>query len=349
MSKVIIPALIAGALPADRFAQNDDVPSQTSLRRVSWAYNHAATRQKKVLFMQSYATQSTPAPTGTSVANITFVCRTGESCSGIGFFVGLAPASATVGSSKASVALTLLDADTTFHTSADKYYPRVSSGTYAPSEVAWVWGQIDSVSPNSLYKGFLTQKNYCRVHSIVVYELSSVSSDTSTTGISDPLRWEATKPIYDDGIQDLAETGTKLWQHNGAQLLSWSRHTVATAPVVNSTTYANILGSGSTYSASQPGFHINTQYHNTQNGTVPVEFGAMIRRTSGTGDLDIKLEQSGGTLFSTTLSGSSGTPFSLATGTIEAASAAKTDILARCSDGSTIYEIDAIGLWEYEA
>jgi len=346
MGKVSIPPIIPGAIPKERFSQNDDVPSQAALRRVAWAYNHAAVHQRKVLFAQSYATQATPDPISSSVGNIMFAFRTGENVHSVAFYTGLAPASQK-SSDSAHVTLNLFDGST-LRTSPEKVYPKEQAGPYTPSEVAWVWGQIE-VEPNTQYLGYLDQQHYCRVHSLTVYETASKTGVTSVTGIADPLRWETNKPIYDAGVQDLAETGTKLWQHNGAQLLSWSRHTVAAAPVVNSMTYANILGSGSVWSASQPGFHINTLYHDTIKHDVPVEFAAFVTRSAGTGDLELKLEQSGGTLLSATFSGTSPGLFSVVTGTIPAHAATKTDILARCTDASTTYEIHCVGLWEYEA
>ena len=66
-------------------------------------------------------------------------------------------------------------------------------------------------------------------------------------------------------------------------------------------------------------------------------------------DLDINLEQNGSTLLSTTFPGSSTTPHAVSTHTIVAQASTKTDILARCSDAGTTYEVDCVGPWEYEA
>lgn len=347
MTKIIVPPIVPTPLPKDRFAQNGDIPSQTALRRAAWCYNHVAIAQRKMVFAIAHDTQSTPAPGTTSESPHHFIFRTGENLSHIEFVVGLAPASATDGTNAANVNLVLDDG--TLYSSDVLYYPKVASGTYTPSDVAWVRRSITTgagISSNSVYHGYLTQSSYARVSSLMVFEYASPVGVSSVTGVCDPLAWESTKPIYDVHVQDLAETGTKLWQHNGAHLLSWSRHNT-TGIVKTNTSYQNLLSTATTVTTSTPGFHLNTQYHDTQKGDVPVEIGVIATRTAGTGTASVKLVDAAGTVLEETAV-TTGTIFTAAK-TITAKAATKTDIHVKANTGGATWRFDAIGLWEYEA
>lgn len=351
MTKVIVPPIIPGPIPEDRFAQNGDMPSPAALRRVAWAYNHANINQRKVLFAQSYDTQGTYAPLASGETTICFTFRTGENVDEVAFMIGMAPASATSTTNKASCELILEDGTNTL-TSARKYYPKVQSGAYQPSEVSWTYGSISvsahTLLPNTRYIGYLNQWHYARVHSICVYEKAKSVGVSSVTGVADPLYWEANKPIYDAGVQDLAETGTKLWQHNGCQLLSIGRDSPAGTFSISSTTASNLYSSATAWAATERGFILNTQYHDTQKGDVPVEFAVSTRLISGTGNLVVSLEQNGSQLLTTTITGTSWSPHAVSTHTIPAQASTKTDVFAAVT-GTAVYEIDCIGLWEYEA
>jgi len=185
----------------------------------------------------------------------------------------------------------------------------------------------------------------------MVYEKASAVTDSSVTGVCDPSYWETHKPIYDAGAQDLAETGTKLWQHNACQLMSWSREDAANVVVINGTTERNLLDTtltGGVWSATSPGFTLNTEYHDTLSGDVPVELGIYAGRTAGTGDLEVYIKRNGSTIVSTTIS-SSTTPFNSSTHTITARASDKVDIILASSDGSTTWNVHALALWEYES
>lgn len=351
MTKVIVPPIAPGPIPEDRFAQNGDMPSQTALRRVATGYNHVAVNQRKLVFAKSYYTQSTYTPASANEITNYFSFRTGENVSELCVWLGLAPATSTNGTNKASTEVGFYDGSTTVIT-RNQFYPKVQSGAFQPSEVAWFWTKVttaDGILANTDYCGYVNQFNYSRVHTVVVYEKSDKIAVSTVDGVCNPLNWETSKPIYDANVQELAETGTKLWRHNAKQLLSISREDSTTSFTVNSATASNIHSSATAWSATAPGYILETQYHDTQSGDVPVELAARIRRTAGTGDLTISLEQNGSTLLSKTFSGTSTTPHAITTGTITAQAGVKTDVFAKCSNGTTTYEIDCIGLWEYES
>lgn len=351
MTKVIVPPIIPGPIPEDRFAQNGDMPSPAALRRVAWAYNHANINQRKILFAQSYDTQGTYAPLSSSEETIYFAFRTGENVDEVGVWLGIAPATTTNSTFQAYCQLRIYDGTNTLSTSS-LTYPKVQAGAYQPSEVSWLWTSLtverDTLLPNTLYTGLIKQQHYSRIHSICVYEKANPVGVSSVTGVADPLYWETNKPIYDAGAQDLAETGTKLWQHNGCQLLSIGRESVSGAFSVSGATASNIYSSATAWSATERGFILNTQYHNTQKADIPVEFAARVRLISGTGNLVLSLEQNGSQLLTTTITGTSTSPHDVSTHTIPAQASTKTDVFAAIT-GTAVYEIDCIGLWEYEA
>jgi len=356
MSKTIPPEVAPGPVPSERFAQNGDVPSPSALRRVAHVYNQISTSYRKTLFSIAHATQSTPTMPTTPQTDKYFAFRTGENVRAVVVLLGLAPASSANGANTARAFLTLDDNISTL-TSASLHYPKVQAGTFTPAEVAWVRTEItvaDGLLANTQYSGAITQEHYSRIAAVLVYEEGKEIADSTDDGTTDPLAYQQSAPIYADTIQDLCETGTLLWRHNACQLLSWSRHTEATATVleVTSTSYVNLLDGSSTdaASASSPGMRINTQYHDTVSGDVPVELGVRVRRTAGTGTMDIQLIlEDNSVLLSTTISGSAASPYDSSTHTITAAAALKVDIQTRVSDGATTYEVDCVGLWEYEA
>ena len=296
--------------------------------------------------MRSHATQSTPAPVGSSEDNLRFMFRTGENVSGIGVLAGMAPASQTI-TDRSYIMLNIDDGTSYDHTKM--YYPRVDSGAYVPSDVAWVYSESTlGVAANTLYRAYIRQRNFSRIHSITVFELADPIASTSTTGIADITNFEEAKPIYDAGIQELCETGTKLWQHNGAVLMQWSRHKSGTPSAITSATYVNLLQTGSAaVTAATPGMRLNTQYHDSQKGDVPVELGVYAVRTVGAGTCSVKLVDASGTVFEETAV-TSGTTFT-STGTITAKAAEKTDIHVKVNTGGDEWEFYSIGLWEYEA
>jgi hypothetical protein len=351
MSKINVPVTLPSPLPEDRFAQNGDLPSTSALRRTAWAYNHAATHQRKLIYSMSHATQSTPAMVTTSDTTPYFVFRTGEAVESIQIIVGMAPASATH-ANPARCQVSLYDGTSTIST-GDMVYNKVAAGTYPPSDVEWNVAQItaaDGLQADTVYAGYLTQWYWARVHSLSIYERAKPIADTSTVGIADPLAWESYRPIYDEHVEDLCTTGTTLWKHNGSQLLSWGRKDGTSAPSITSTSWVNLLSTGITaWSSSSPGYMLSTLYHDSRKSDVPVELGVRAVRTAGSGTLDVKLEQTGGAILTQTGITDPGgySPANTSAHTILAHAPTKTDIMVRVSSGT--WRIDAVGLWEYLA
>lgn len=337
-------------IPENRFAQNLDIPSPAVLGRAGKAFNSVSALHRKVAFTVVHDTQSTPAPASAFEAPHYFCFRTGENVASINILAGLAPASTDSAGNSPSVQLSLSHSGGTIN-GTQMYYPRVDvGGSYTPAQVSWMQSEItvaDGLASNTEYLGFLSQYDYARISSLSIIETASRLSPSSTTGVCNPLNHESFKPITNSGAQDLAETGTKLWQHNGSQLISWSRHSIATTPTPTNTTWVNVWDGSAVFSATSTGLHLATQYHDSAKADIPVVLGVYATRSSGTGTLEVKLEQSGGTLLTKTGIGTTMNPFNSSTHTIAAAAPEKTDILVRSSDVST-WKVIAIGLWEYE-
>ncbi len=349
-AKFEVPKLFPSPLPEARYAQNDDHPGGVPLRRGAWALNYASRYQRKQLLSVANTALATPSPASSLERNIYFVFRTGENVESVSILLGMAPASATSGSNRAYCELSLYDGSTTV-TSEAMYYPEVAAGNYQPSDISWGEAKLD-VSPNTVYVGYITQRHYGRIHSVMVHENAPAVSQSSVVGVCNPLLWESLRPINDDGIQELCETATTLWRHNGRPLISWPRRSEATAPSISSTSYVNVLQTATTaWSASAPGVMLNTEFHNTLGDDVPVELAIYATRTAGSGTLSVRLVQDGSTVLTETGidEPDSFSPCAVSAHTIAALAAAKTDIMASVSDGSTTWRIDAIGLWEYEA
>lgn len=341
-------------LPEDRFAQNGDIPSTSALRRVARAYNFVSTHQRKLVFAKAYHTQSTPVGALASVRNNHFIFRTGENVDSVAVMVGLAPAD-VAGAEYARATLELLDGTNTLTGRAMTTSSVDTLVTYTPTQVAWQWSELtvagDTLLPDTVYRGSLVLTNYCRPHSLMVYEKAKTVAASSNDGATDALKWEAGRPLYDADAQSLAETGTLLWRHNAAHLLSWSQKSQATPITFSATTWTNLLDGTTAWSATSAGYSIATQYHDTQKKSVRVQLAIYAERVSGTGTLDVRLMETGGQLLGRsgiTTAQASATPGAVFSHLITAKAATKADLQLQCSATAT-WNIYAINLWEYEA
>jgi hypothetical protein len=350
---VHVPPRFPAPLEEDRFAQNGDLPSVSGFRRVASTYNNVSAYQRKLIMCKAYDTQSTPAGIVGTVSSIFFIFRTGANVQSIGAMVGLAPAdTAGATSTYARVRIATVSGAGSAMSTGELHHPVVNTaGTYAPSEVSWRWGEIihEDLAPDTEYFGWLELTGYCRAHSIMVYEKAAPVIVSQDDGVTKMLVWEGGHPIYDDNVEDLVEAGTELWRHNSAQLINWTRKGGATNRDITSASWTNVIsGSTAGVSATSAGLVIQTLYHDTQVGDVPVQLGVYAQRTAGAAALDVKLDQDGvGTLLQEDGITTSASVV-VSSHTIPASAGTKTDILCRTTAGTT-WRIYAIALWEYEA
>lgn len=339
------PTLVQG----QRVANNSGIAPATGLRRVAQMYNSVSTNHRKLVCVR--ANRALPTPADADESNHYFIFQTGENVQRVVAHMGLQQASSTNGTNRAYCELVLYDGTNTI-TSSAAILPTVAS-----SNLRITWHKVDIdiddtvLAANTIYRGYIRQYHYCRVRALTVYEEASKTADSSVTGVCDPSYWETNKPIFDAGAQDLAQTGQKLWQHNGAHLFSYSRQDAANAITLTDATEKNLLDTsvtGGTWSATSPGFVLNTQYHDTHSKDVPIRFAFLGGRTAGTGEVTIRLKRNGSTIATLTSSGTVMSPVQYTDTTITARASDKVDITVQGA-ASTTWRIDAVCIWEYEA
>lgn len=348
MSKFTATHTLPTFIQGDRYGANGTASQATGPRRIATAYNSVSSAHRKLLYVR--ASQSPATPASTNEPNHYFCFRTGENVGTVTAWIGMQASAITSGTNQAYCMLQLFNGTGTLSSPA-AYLPTVQTSA---SEITWHRISINtadtSLAANTEYRGLIRQHHYARVHSVMVFETASAVTDSSVDGVCDPSSWELHKPIYDNSVQDLAETGTTLWQHNACQLLNWGRKSLATAPEVIGTTEVNLLDTsitGGTWSATTPGFVLNTEYHDTLSGDVPVVLGVYAARTAGTGDLTVRIKRNGSTIVTGTI-GTAMTPFDSSTHTITARASDKVDITLAAASGAT-WKVYGVGLWEYEA
>lgn len=354
MTKVIVPPIFPSPIDEDRFAQNGDLPNGGSLRRVGMAYNSIATRQRKMIYLASPDVSVLLAPGGGDEAANRFVFRTGENVAAIRVVAGVAPSTLDHGAGNhGAIGLSInnsgvgqLDAPLMSNSIIDTAAP-------TPDQIVWLVSEIttaDGLTSNSEWEGWLNHWFRGRLIGACVYEIADNVGITTNTGVTDPLQWEANKPIYDSNVQDLAETGTKLWQHNASHLISWAQKSEAAGDRVRvtGTTPVNVLDTSVTaWATTSPGFVLNTQFHDSQKSDVKLTLGVVATQVSGTGNLEVRVVRNGSTVITET--NAAATPFGATTHTITARSNDKVDIHISADTAGEVWEVKAIGLWEYES
>lgn len=356
MSDSIIARGRFSAIPETRFTENGDLPSVAAFRRVAASYNFVSGYARKQIFSKAYATQSTPAGVLAATRNVYFCFRTGENVRSVVLAMSLVPAD-TAGAAAATAQFELDDGTNNLLSFTQATGTVDTSGTYTPSQMEWKFVKITvddhSLQPNTIYRGSIILTNYCRVHSMCAFEQSQPVANSADTGVTDLLPYGTGNAIKAADLQDLAETGTKLWQHNGSQLFSWSRKSAASTITTSSNLWKNVISNTNTaFSSTSAGVNLNLQFLGTSNaGSMPYELGVYATRTAGSGTLEVRFEQSGKTLLSATGITAASSPMYTTTGNLGAASLlgpTKTDIQVRTQAGTT-WRVDAIGLWQYEA
>lgn len=356
MTKILVQPKFPAPLPEKRFAKNTNLPSTTFFRRAAVGINHAGNVQARPLFSKAYDTQSTPAGVLTATNNTYWIFRTGETVEEINVLLGLVPTDTDYSLATPQAIFKLfttggstISSSTAYHGIIDQASP---SSTYTPDQVDWVPLKIttdDGLAANTVYVGWIELTYYCRLHSILCYETAPQVIQSSGDGVVDALRYEQMNPIYDADIQDLLVQSTNLWRHNARMLFSWSRKSAASATTVNSGTWTNIVsGSTAGWSSASAGFQCNTTYDVTYSDSeVPVELGIYASRTSGAGNLEMRILSSSGQEFTNTITASTGAGGSTSTHLLSAADD-KFDIEMRRTSTS-VWDVYCVALWEYEA
>ena len=347
MSKFLPLPITPAPIPEDRYAQNGDY-STVGFRRAAHALNYASAAQTRVLY-QYAGTRDAAAPGSASENAHYFAFRTSENLSKVKMLVSTSfNAAATTSTGEAN--LVLYDGSTTY--TSDSIYR--AKGQNSPL-LQWASTSLstdDGLQANTNYRGRLTLINYIQIDSIIVYEEGGPVLDSSVTGVCDPSYWETYKPIYDAGAQDIITTASKIHSHNGKMLISFGGpEGGGTVPSVSGTTEVNILDTsitGGTFSATDPGFTLNTQYLDTLNDNVKVQTGVYADRTSGTGTLSVYVKNSSGTVIAINTIGDGTNPFESDVNNFDAAATDFVNVTMAASSAGAAWDLYAFGMWLYE-
>lgn len=341
----------------ERFSLNGRVPNPAGWRGIANGYNFVSSYMRKQVLSYCWDVQSIPASAGGTNAYLYFPFRTGENVSKLVAMLGVAPAD-SASTPDPSVRLRAVPASPGSVVTGDwtRYYRIDTTSTFTPDkpqDVQWVRTSID-LSSNTLYRGAIDVASNAKLWAATVWEEAPLLADDSVTGVCDPAAFEAYGPIRSEDIQDVITTGTKLWQHNGGHLFSWSSKGLNSVSVDNTapgSNWTNVLNLTSTsVTANTPGWVLSTAFMDSVSNNVPLEMGVYATRISGTGTLEVRLRSASGTLASVT--GIAGTmdPFVTATTSTAATSSGGTKFDLQCRVvGTALFYLEAVGLWLYES
>lgn len=355
MAKHTVPWIYPAKIAADRFSRNGRYPNPASWGRIASAFNAVSMYRRRMVTAWGVRDTAVASVTpGALVQNHYFLFRTQKNLSGIAAQVGVPPASSAL-SEDARVRLAAVPVADTPGGGTTVYggYVRnslVGVSSFAPSQVAWGGSVIEGLDEDTLYLGFVELTDASSVSSLCVYQEAPALADDSLDTICDPTAAETYGEIDAAYVQKVVQAGIELHKTAGAQLISWSVPDSFGAPSLTSTAYVNVIDNTSTANDdTSPGFQISTQYHDRAVNFIGIEMAAKVRRTAGTGTVQLALMRPDGTILDS-LNPIDGTDVAVETGTWAANSGpTKYDLVGRVSDGSTTYEIDAFAAWEYEA
>lgn len=353
MSKIIPPKVFPAGIPADRFAQNGDLPNFSGLRRVANAYNVVAGRRKRIIHSAALDFNAVATMATGDQPALSFNFRTSENITSVAMIVGVAPGTSDAGAGNpGSVQLHITDGlGGGPFTSAHVYNGNVNSGAPVPQDIVWGFAEITTavLSPNTEYHGWINQWFFARVVAACVYEIGPDVAVSTVDGVADSLPWQVNSPILDINVQDLAETGTKLWRHNAAMMISFSQIDEASGPQVTGTTAVNVLDVGVTaWATTSPGYVLENLLHKTEKAEIPVTVGVTAVRISGSGTLTVTIIRNGGTVLTATGIATGTSLKNTSTHTITARTGDKVDVMIAAGTAGAVWRVEAVNLWEYE-
>lgn len=356
-----VSPIVPTPIDDERFSRNGKVPDVALFSRVSNTFNFIACAQKKQVFLRTQLLDA--AASGASAADIIWpnYFHTGEATSALRIHAGIALTSyGYTMSSPPELGIVIKNSSgTTVVSKFWKQTGRSAGGTVVASEIHHLVDVIEGLSANTSYFHEIQITNGMRLVYLSITEESSKYADDSLTGICDPSVYVAEAPIYDAHVAELVTTNNALWRHNGAHLLSWcGDYDEDGAPLTSAftapTSYTNVIDGGTATSVTTgtSGFRLFTQYHTTYNRStyVPAKLAVKAARTSGAGTLDVRLTDGTNSVAITGISGTV-SPQGWSTGTVNmpVQAGTKWDIQAKVSAGGTVYRIQAVSLFEYEA
>jgi hypothetical protein len=201
-----------------------------------------------------------------------------------------------------------------------------------------------AVSPDTDYTGLFTDKNYGRIQSALVFEISSMT-DHNSGYLSQNISERA--PIHDAYRQNLLPLIRNQWKRGGCMQLNWHVEN-GSSPIANATTTAkNIVDDTTTaVSADSPGYTLDMRYRDrlSQTSGVPCVMKVYAAAAGANGSVILK-NSAGSPVATATVTGALGW-YSIAfdmPATID-----KYDLHYVAVFGGTI-TLHAVSIYEYES
>lgn len=206
--------------------------------------------------------------------------------------------------------------------------------------------QYIDVDPDTDYYGKISQ-HYSRIQSACVFELPSL---TENFGGYLAQNVSVMTPVLDVFREKLALLTRAVWRRGAATVLNWTCDDQTNPPTTTSASgTTNILDGSAAPSASTAGYTLamNNKDRLSESSGVPVIMKAFGRKTLGTPDGTVYIKDSGGSTVASIANAFNNTPSWQSVTFNLPASTAKYDLMRSCANGSGVFEVFAVSMWEH--
>jgi hypothetical protein len=205
-----------------------------------------------------------------------------------------------------------------------------------------------AVSPDTDYTGLFTDKNYGRIQSALVFEISSMT-DHNSGYLSQNISERA--PIHDAYRQNQLPLIRNQWKRGGCMQINWHVENGSTGAITNATaTLKNIVDDTTTaVSADSPGYTLDMTYRDrlSQTSGVPCVMKAYGGSSFANGGTVVLKDSAGATVATltgfTTSNSWQSVAFNLP------ATADKYDIHYATTGAALTFTLHAVSIYEYES
>lgn len=242
----------------DRFFRNSLHPDAGAMSEMNTAANQCSLLLTKLLFCSPGSLIGLGTAASENRWRMSF--RTGAYAHAIRVVACMFPpidALGVLGSSYGQLRLYSDATETTLVSTTTFTYGPHPSGAAAGTdrwEYIRVIDKLIDLAPDTEYYGLWSNEDYGRAHSILMYELSSLTENSDgylATNVS------SVTPIVDSFRENLVTVVRNLWTKCAAHVLNWSA-TFQAVPATNATTtLKNIIDDSTGVGGSKPGFVID--------------------------------------------------------------------------------------------
>lgn len=285
-----------------RFARNTLFPESSDYRAISAGQSIVAARMRKMVFCKHFPVNNVPAPSmGENAILSTFMFRAGILTTRVRGVFYLAPRT-EVDISNPNVQMFLDPVSGGGATSGTILSP--ATDTTSPSVPAFSQDIIRAeltldVLPGELYRGVLAGLGNVRIWSAMVYELHDEVLESDMMGASNPTVFERDAQIRDFDISQTIQQGADLFSSNAGHLMQYSPLRVRT---ISATTPTNVYDGSTVANAQSIGHTLDFTNLARRRRPLRLELG-IAADTTGTAQLNVRLQTASGTLLSVVHSG----------------------------------------------